>query len=186
MYICILIKIPTTSYVNATLKEMGAWFLRIRGWGECSTLGANGENPNVSKRTQESGRPLPLSYSLTELILHELGWGSYCLEGRMHGQPSVISRTVSPLTTSMPREANGIQFLTWVERSSFHSHAVVCLPHAGESLASGSRVLIFPFTIWPGVWFSFTLGPFSSFYAGWEIDVVFSTNFGCCETFWPR
>ena len=53
--------------------------------GECSTLGANGEKPNVSKRTQEIGQQLPLSYSPTKLIPHEIGWGSYCLEGRMHG-----------------------------------------------------------------------------------------------------
>ena len=33
MYICNLIKIPTTSYVNATLKEMGPDFLRIGGGG---------------------------------------------------------------------------------------------------------------------------------------------------------
>ena len=68
---------------------------------------------------------LPLSYSPTELIPHEIGWGSYFLEGRMHGKPSVIGRTVSPLATRMPREADRFQFLTWAGRTSFHSHIVI-------------------------------------------------------------
>ena len=98
-------------------------FLRIRGG--YSTFGTNGENPNVSKLTQESGQPLPLSYSPTELILHEIGWGSYFLKGRMHGQSSVIGSTVSPLGTRMPTKVDHIEFLTWEERTSFHSQAVV-------------------------------------------------------------
>ena len=87
---------------------------------------------------------LSLSHPPNKLIPHEIGWGSYFLEGRMHGKPLVIGRTISPLTTCMPREVDRIHLLTWAGRTSFHSHIVVCLPHVGESLASCSRTLNFP------------------------------------------
>ena len=93
--------------------------------GDIQPLGPMGKIQNVSKRTQESGQPLSFPYSRTELIPHEIGWGSYCLKGRMHGKSSVIGRTVSPLTTCMPKEADRIQFLTWARRTSFHFHIVV-------------------------------------------------------------
>ena len=122
-------------------------FLRIRVGG-ISTLGANGENPNyVSKRTQESGQPLPLSYSPTEIIPCEIGWGSYCLEGRMHGKPSVIGKNISPLTTRMPREVDHIQFLTWEGRTSFHSHVVVVFLMQEKAWSQADiGVLHFPFS----------------------------------------
>ena len=52
MYICDLIKKPTTIYVNATLKEMGAWFPKDRGGGY-SNLWSNGEKPNVKRKTHQ-------------------------------------------------------------------------------------------------------------------------------------
>ena len=42
--ICNLIKIPTTSYVNATLKRWGHDFLRIRGGRGIQTSEAMGKN----------------------------------------------------------------------------------------------------------------------------------------------
>ena len=63
-----LIKIPTTSYVNATLKEMGAWFPKDKGGGYL-TFGTNGENPNVHKRTHQIVNHLFLSYSTNHLTL---------------------------------------------------------------------------------------------------------------------
>ena len=88
--------------------------------------------------------------SPTKLIPHEIGWGSYFLEGRMHGKPPVIGRIISPLTTRMPREADRIQFLLWAGRTSFHSHTTVFVFLTPENL--GCRQIltfyIFPFIIW--------------------------------------
>ena len=72
-----LIKIPTTSYVNATLKRWGHDFLSIRGgifkpliqWGKAK---CQGENPS-------SYQPPFLSYSPNHLFMLEIGWGSYCM-----------------------------------------------------------------------------------------------------------
>ena len=56
IYICILITIPRTSYVNATIMRWGHDFLRITGgWGGgYLTFGDNGENPNVNGRTHQT------------------------------------------------------------------------------------------------------------------------------------
>ena len=52
MYICNLIKIPTTSYVNATIMRWGHDFLWNNG-GNIQTFGANGENPYVKGKTHQ-------------------------------------------------------------------------------------------------------------------------------------
>ena len=54
MYICNLIKIPTTSYVNATLKGWGHDFLRIRE-GDIQTFEPMG------KIQMSKGKPIKMS-----------------------------------------------------------------------------------------------------------------------------
>ena len=44
------LKRPTTSYVNATNNEMGAWFPKDKGWGGCLTLSHFGEKACVKRK----------------------------------------------------------------------------------------------------------------------------------------
>ena len=61
MYIWNLIKIPTTIYVNATLKIWGHDFLRIRG-GDIQTFGPMG------KTQMSKGEPIKLSTTFLVLL----------------------------------------------------------------------------------------------------------------------
>ena len=77
--ICNLIKIPTTSYVNATLKRRVHGFLRIRGGEEIfKPFGHWGKSK--WKRENPSKYQLPiLDLVPNHLNLPKIGWVSYCM-----------------------------------------------------------------------------------------------------------
>ena len=72
MYICNLIKIPTTIYVNATLKRWGHDFIRNRG-GTFKPL-SQWEKPNVKGKTHKTANyPFcllcPVIQKVVELVI---------------------------------------------------------------------------------------------------------------------
>ena len=78
VYICILIKIPTTSYVNATIMRWGHDFLRISG-GNIQNLWANGEKPNVRGRAHQTVNYLsclihPIIYYFQKFVGLVIAW----------------------------------------------------------------------------------------------------------------
>ena len=86
MKICNLIKIPTTKYVNATLKRWGHDFVRIRG-GIFKCLSQWGKTK--SQRENPSNCQLPfLSYSPNNLLLLEVGWVRYCMGHARYDNPN--------------------------------------------------------------------------------------------------